>query len=96
VGGPSNGIEVEFALEAKCYGENRSVGVKEASRLISRLRHRQFGVLVTTSFVGPQAYQEIKDDGHPVVIVAARDIAEILERNGLGGMAELKAWLSQF
>ncbi|MCP1762460.1 O-acetyl-ADP-ribose deacetylase (regulator of RNase III) [Bradyrhizobium japonicum] len=36
-------------LEAKCYGSGNSVGVREMSRLISRLRHRQFGVLVTTS-----------------------------------------------
>jgi hypothetical protein len=96
IGNNLNGVEVEFALEAKCYSPGRAVGVKELSRLISRLRHRQFGVLVTTSFVGPQAYQEIKDDGHPIVIVAGRDIAEILEKNGLGAQQELNAWLSQF
>jgi hypothetical protein len=96
IGGPSNWVEVEFALEAKCYSKGRSVGVKEMSRLISRLRHRQFGILVTTSFVGTQAYKEIKDDGHPIIIVAARDIAEILEKNGLGGKLELATWLSQF
>jgi hypothetical protein len=33
-------------------------GVREMSRLISRLRHRQFGVLVTTSYVDNQAYRE--------------------------------------
>jgi len=53
--GPS-AVLVEFALEAKCYAPGKSVGVKELSRLISRLRHRQFGILVTTSFVGSQAY----------------------------------------
>jgi hypothetical protein len=44
--GPS-GILVDFALEAKCYSATNSVGVRKMSRLISRLRHRQFGVLVT-------------------------------------------------
>jgi hypothetical protein len=47
---------VDFALEAKCYrpelpglsGTARQIGVKETARLISRLRHRQFGILVTT------------------------------------------------
>lgn len=96
IGGSSNGVEVEFAIEAKCYRSSHSVGVRELSRLISRLRHRQFGVLVTTSYVGAQAYQEIKDDEHPIVIVAGRDIAEALEAHGFGGSAELSAWLSQF
>jgi hypothetical protein len=45
-------ISLDFALEAKCYAPENGVGVKELSRLISRLRHRQFGILVTTSFLG--------------------------------------------
>lgn len=96
IGGVNSGVVVEFALEAKCYSSTVSVGVKELSRLISRLRHRQFGVLVTTSHVAAQAYQEIKDDQHPIVVIAGRDIAEILERNGLGASKELERWLSQF
>lgn len=79
--GPSS-ISVEFALEAKCYGPTNSVGVREMSRLISRLRHRQFGILVTTSHIDQQAYQEIKEDQHPILIVAARDIVRILRANG--------------
>src|SRR5690606_13443743 len=47
LGRGSASILVDFALEAKCYGLGNSVGVREMSRLISRLRHRQFGVLVT-------------------------------------------------
>ncbi|WP_332815972.1 restriction endonuclease [Ramlibacter sp.] len=48
-------VFAEFALEAKCYkppanGQpGTTVGVKEVARLISRIRQRQFGVLVTTS-----------------------------------------------
>jgi hypothetical protein len=74
---------VEFALGAKCYAPGNSVGVRETSRLISRLRHRQFGVLVTPSHVDAQAYREIRDDGHPVVILAGRDVVELLKRSGL-------------
>jgi len=75
-------VAVEFALEAKCYEPSHSVGVRWTSRLISRLRHRQFGVLVTTSYVHAQAYQEIREDGHPVVILAGRDLVEILKKSG--------------
>ena len=86
-------VAVEFALEAKCYGPENSVGVRETSRLISRLRHRQFGVLVTTSYVHSQAYQEIREDGHPVIILAGRDIAEILQAQGLDTTAALRQYL---
>lgn len=58
----SDPLYAEFSLGAKCYrpgssGENAvSVSVKDVSRLISRIRHRQFEVLVTTTFVSKQAY----------------------------------------
>jgi Restriction endonuclease len=64
-------VYAEFSLEAKCYapgirGMNaNNVGVKEVSRLISHIRHRQFGVLVTTSTIGRQAYEEVREDRHP-------------------------------
>ena len=92
--GPAS-ILVEFALEAKCYGSSNSVGVKEMARLISRLRHRQFGIMVTTSWLNLQAYQEIKEDQHPVIVLAARDIAELLTRSGMGTIADLRAWLQR-
>lgn len=82
-----------FAVEAKCYNENDSVGVKETSRLISRIRHRQFGVLVTTSFVAKQAYQEIVEDGHPISIISGGDIIEILYKNGFYSMEKLRELL---
>jgi hypothetical protein len=92
--GPS-GILVDFALEAKCYSSSNSVGVREMSRLISRLRHRQFGVLVTTSWVDLQAYKEIKEDEHPIVVVSAADIVDLLRRNGKGSAAIVATWLAE-
>lgn len=74
-------LKIDCALEAKCYNENNSVGVKNVSRLISRIRYRQFGILVTTSYVHNQAYKEVTDDGHPILIITASDIAYILARN---------------
>ena len=81
-------VYAEFSLEAKCYSPGfgdatiNRVGVKEVARLISRIRHRQFGVLVTTSVVHKQAYQEVREDRHPVVFICGRDISEILIRAG--------------
>ena len=92
IGKEAGAIDVEFALEAKCYALNRAVGVEAASRLISRLRHRQFGVLVITSFLHEQAYKEIVHDGHPVVVIAALDIAEKL-KSKFGSVAQVGQWL---
>jgi hypothetical protein len=93
LGPTADPIKLEFALEAKRYGPEHGVGVRDVSRLISRLRHRQFGVFVTTSFVLPQAYEELREDAHPVVVLAARDIVDILKRHGYGNAAAVKAWL---
>ena len=73
---------------------NNSVGVRETSRLISRLRHRQFGVLITTSFVHDQAYKEIKEDDHPILIVSASDIVDVLAKHGMYGITEVRKWLT--
>ena len=94
VGQGPGAILVDFSLEAKCYGPSNSVGVREVARLISRLRHRQFGVLVTTSYVNEQAYREIKEDQHPIMVIAAIDIATILKHHGISGQAAVKAWLT--
>jgi hypothetical protein len=95
IGDGASSIAVDFALEAKCKGISNGVGVKDVSRLISRLRHRQFGILVTTSFVGPTAYKEIKDDGHPIIVLAAADIAKLLRKQGLDDPRRVKSWLER-
>lgn len=92
--GDSSGITCEFALEAKAYAASNGVGVKETSRLISRLRHRQFGVIVTTSYVSTQAYKELLEDNHPVIIIAAADIARIFRNRGIGSEKSVTQWAS--
>ena len=76
-------LRIDCALEAKCYSPTNSVGVREMSRLISRIRYRQFGVMLTTSYVHKQAYEEVLEDGHPILIVSASDIAQILRSNSI-------------
>ena len=58
---------IDCALEAKCYDVSHGVGVRQISRLISRIRYRQFGIMVTSSYVDSQAYQEVIENGHPIV-----------------------------
>jgi|TARA_Y100000310_G_C20601928_1_gene773492 hypothetical protein len=95
IGKDESSIKVDFALEAKCYGPSNGVNVKETSRLISRLRHRQFGVLVTTSYVGLQAYKEIVEDQHPVVVLCGKDVVELLRKSGITTVKSVKNWLQE-
>ncbi len=96
----SDPVYAEFSLEAKCYrpgidGQStNTVGVKEVSRLISRIRHREFGILVTTSAIGKQAYEEVREDGHPIIFFSGRDIAEILTQAGYSTPSLVKDLLS--
>jgi len=92
IGSTIDPLKINFALEAKCYKTSR-VGVKEMSRLISRIKHREFGVMVTTSVVDAQAYSEVKEDGHPVVVLAGRDLAEILIKKGINSKEKLSLWI---
>lgn len=96
IGEGASAVLVEFALEAKCYSLECSVGVKEMSRLISRLRQRQFGILVTTSFISTQAYKEIMEDQHPIVIICAADIIKLLFRHGINDLQTIDKWLETF
>jgi hypothetical protein len=96
IGLDKNSIEVEFALEAKCWKLNNAVRVRDTSRLIARLRHRQFGIFVTTSFVHRQAYEEIKEDQHPVIIVCAADMVRILKEHGYGTPKAVEEWLQKY
>ena len=91
--GLKQALKTVFAVEAKCYDINNAVGVKETSRLISRIRHRQFGVLVTTSYVDPQAYKEIIEDEHPIAIISGADIIDILYQNEITDLESLRDYL---
>ncbi len=53
-----------------------------------------FGVFVTTAFIAPQAYQEVREDEHPVVFLAGREIATLLKRMGLTEPRALSDYLT--
>lgn len=96
LGPASDPITIDFALEAKCYAETNSVGVREVSRLISRLRHRHFGVFVATSHFNQQVYSEVRSDGHPIALISGRDIVDALRAAGHSDLPAVQAWLRQF
>ena len=91
---------MDFALEAKCYnpGLNGSkpttVRTPQVARLISRIKHRQFGVLVTTSHVHWQTYDEVREDRHPIIFISGGDIAKLLISKGYKSSEQLKTELT--
>ena len=45
------------------------------------------------SYVDQQAYKEVVEDGHPILIVTASDIAAILRRNSIDN-TNINSWLT--
>ncbi|MGW0634120.1 restriction endonuclease [Nocardia salmonicida] len=93
LGPAADPVLIDFALEAKCYKASNSVGVRDIARLISRLRHRNFGVFVTLSYFNSQVYDEVRSDGHPIALICGADVVNTLKNNGYGDLAAVKGWL---
>lgn len=91
-----NVIYVDFYLQAKCYNPfNNGIGVSDTARLISRIKNRQFGVLITTSYISMQAYNEILNDQHPIVFITGKDIISyIFNELEIRSVDKLIEWLS--
>ena len=90
-----NVVYVDFYLQAKCYNLNNPVAVSDTSRLISRIKDRQFGIMFTTSYIAAQAYKEIIEDGHPIVIINGKNIIDyIYEELEIRDVAKLNSWLN--
>ncbi len=90
-----NSISVDFFLEAKCYKFSKGCGVKETSRLISRIKNRQFGILFTTSYLSQQAYEEITEDEQPVIVISGGDIVQhLMYKLDIANTVELEKWLT--
>ena len=49
--------------------------------------------LVTTSTVARQAYEEVRQDRHPIIFICGKDIADILTTRGLNTPVLVKEML---
>ncbi len=89
-----NSVNVEFYMQAKCYAKDNAVGVKDTARLISRIKNRQFGIMVTTSYIAKQAFEEVQEDGHPVVFITGKNIIDyIYDELEIRTEDQLQRWL---
>jgi hypothetical protein len=55
---------------------------------------RQHPIAVTTSYFGTQAYEELRADRHPVIVILGSDIAAILSKVELSTAPAVPAWLA--
>jgi hypothetical protein len=91
-----NEVLVDFYLQAKCYNANDAVGVADMARLISRIKDRQFGIMFTTSYLAKQAFQELIDDGHPIVLINGRILIDYIKKElSINDCDTMKKWLSK-
>ena len=90
VGHDDHWVSLDICAEAKHW--KKGIGVMEMMRLISRIKHRDFGIFVTTSHFDPGVQKELIKDNHPVVLISGGDIARILIARDLEGEA-LDRWL---
>ena len=95
--GPKNHrvpIILNCLIEAKCYARNNSIGVKQVSRLLSRMKLGDIGIFVTTSFVHDQAYRETIQDDRKILFITGQDIIDLLRVNGVNE-TNLEEWLDE-
>jgi hypothetical protein len=76
-----NTVKIDFALEAKCYAETNSVGVREVSRFI---RACDTATSASSSHlrISTRMYDEVRADAHPIALACGRDVVDTLRGNG--------------
>ena len=97
IGTNNSSYKFSYHLEAKRFkpDEKHGIGVRFTQRLISRIKYREFGVFVTTSFISKQAYEEIIEDNHPIIFITGKDIIDILIKSGINNEKNLLDYLKK-
>ena len=86
--------------DCACNDKPPSFTIEPASieihdKIHSSVTFRLCGELPNGRWVDLQAYKEIKEDEHPIIVVSAADIADLLRRNGKGSAGVVAAWLAE-
>ena len=97
IGTNNSSYKFSYHLEAKRFKPDgkHGIGVRFTQRLISRIKYREFGIFVTTSFISKQAYEEIIEDNHPIIFITGKDIVEILIKSGINNENNLLVFLKK-
>ncbi len=88
--------ELKVFVEAKHW--KGGIGVSPVARLLSRMRHRDIGVFITTSWFNKTVQKELISDAHPIILISGKDISKILidsDTAGKGNETKFYDWLSR-
>lgn len=94
VGHENHQVLLNAYIEAKFWNAGGNIGVEPMARLLSRIKHRDIGVFVTTASFSLQVQEELIEDNHPVILVSGGDIAKILISQGLNTRVLLDEWIA--
>jgi hypothetical protein len=74
-------LRIVVAGQAKC--QVGASGVADLSRLAAKLNRGWVGVFVTTGHFSLPAQRELQDDGYPILLIAGRQVGEVIARESI-------------
>lgn len=74
-------LRIVVVGQAKC--QVGASGVAELSRLAAKLNRGWVGVFVTTGHFSVPAQRELQDDGYPILLIAGRQVGEVIARESI-------------
>lgn len=75
--------KIKFRGEVKKWAIAKTVGPKDISRLVARLKRGEYGIFVTTSTFSKQAQEEVLIDGYPVKLISGIDLVNMFKHLNL-------------
>lgn len=83
VGSGFEGLDIVLLGQAKC--EEDATSGKDIARTVARLKRGWIGAYVTTSYFSEPVQLEMLEDKYPLIKINGLKIAELIDRNVLGG-----------
>lgn len=88
IGSGFEGLDIVLLGQAKC--EKNATSGRDIARTVARLKRGWIGAYVTTSYFSDPVQLEILEDKYPLIKINGLKLAELIDRNVLGGSNDLK------
>lgn len=88
IGSGFEGLDIVLLGQAKC--EKNATSGKDIARTVARLKRGWVGAYVTTSYFSDPVQLEILEDKYPLIKINGLKLAELIDRNVLGGANDYK------
>ena len=88
IGSGFEGLDIVLLGQAKC--EKNATSGKDIARTVARLKRGWIGAYVTTSYFSAPVQLEILEDKYPLIKINGLKLAELIDRNVLGGSNDYK------